>query len=89
MVPSLLPAKQASRSNKDMPSLSSTVLTYSANQIFGVPHCASKLDAFHLITSLLKQSGPDFDIVHEDLEVNVVDKIMMYCTRIEWPSFFY
>lgn len=69
--------------------LSSTVLAYSANQIFGVTHCASKLDSFHLITSLLKQSGPDFDIVHEDLEVNVVDKIIMYCTRIEWPSFFY
>lgn len=42
--------------------------------------------SFPLITSWLRQSGLDFDIIHEGLEVNVVAKIIMSYTRIKWPS---
>lgn len=44
--------------------------------------------SFHFITSWLKQSGLDFDLIHEGLEVNVVAKIIMPYTRIKWPGFF-
>lgn len=84
--------KPVTGSNKDMPSLSSNVLAYSTNKRSdNTRHTVLvsylyAVTSFPLITSWLRQSGLDFDIIHEGLEVNVVAKIIMSYTRIKWPS---